>query len=241
MRCGGCGAKVGATALAAAMAKVAPLVVRRPEVLMGVDSPDDCAVVAMPRPPASAQQQQPCFFDNVHTVDFFRSFYEDPYVFGQVAAHHALSDCHAMAAQPVSALAIAVLPFGLEAKVGEALHQMMAGACAALAESGCALVGGHTCEGAEMALGFSVNGVSPAAGKGDKSACLRKGGMRAGDALVLTQVLSSHTASLTFPPNLSHVSLFSFCLHRALALACCSRLACATKRGGGGLSAHSRP
>ena len=59
--------QVGATTLSRAMAKVAPLVVRRPEVLMGIDSPDDCAVVAVPGAPGAL---------SVHTVDFFRSFYE---------------------------------------------------------------------------------------------------------------------------------------------------------------------
>lgn len=33
---------------------------------------------------------------------------------------------------------------------------MMAGAVSVLQAAGCALVGGHTCEGAEQALGFSI-------------------------------------------------------------------------------------
>jgi selenide,water dikinase len=192
------------------MQKIGPLVVRRPEVIMGVDSPDDCAIVSLPPPPptaATSNNNYTPYFDNVHTVDFFRSFYEDPYVFGQIAAQHALSDCHAMGAPAISALAVVVLPFGLEDKVGECLHQMMAGACQALGDSNCALVGGHTCEGPEMALGFCVNGAVPTAaavaaaaaaassssgsggGGGGGNAGLTKGGMRAGDALVLTQVV----------------------------------------------------
>ena len=38
----------------------------------------------------------------------------------------------------------------------EDLVQVMAGALSVLTPAGCALVGGHTCEGADLALGFSV-------------------------------------------------------------------------------------
>ena len=173
MRCGGCGSKVGSTVLSAVMARLRRegMLFSRPEVLVGLDSPDDAAVVSSP-PPGWA---------TVHTVDFFRSFIDDPFVFGRIAANHALSDCHAMCAEPVSALAMVVIPYGLEAKVEELLFQVMAGACSALTESRCALVGGHTTEGAELTLGFAVNGVA------DPAKVLAKGGMKVGEALIVTK------------------------------------------------------
>jgi selenide,water dikinase len=63
------------------------------------------------------------------------------------------------AAQAQSATAIATVPPGLEAKVEDTVFQMMTGAVEVLNEAGCALVGGHTGEGRELALGFAINGL----------------------------------------------------------------------------------
>jgi selenide,water dikinase len=179
-RCGGCGSKVGAPTLEAALRRLRAegrLGASNEDVLVGLEAADDAAVLAAP-PPGHV---------SVHTVDFFRAPLDDPFAFGAIAAAHALSDCHAMGAAPRAALAIAVLPFAAAPKVQADLYQLLAGGAAALAEAGCALVGGHTCEGAEMSLGFSVYGTAR------PEELLRRGGLRPGQALVLTKALGTGT------------------------------------------------
>ena len=172
MRCGGCGAKVGATILARALGSVAPA--ERDDVVIGLDAPDDAAVVDTGGKRLS-----------VHTVDYFRAMVDDPYTFGKIAANHALGDIYAMGAEPQTALAIATVPYGIEAKIEADLAQMMAGANELLREADCALVGGHTSEGAELSLGFAINGLV------DRDAALCKGGLRPGEALVLTKPIGT--------------------------------------------------
>ena len=172
MRCGGCGAKVGANILSRALGRIEPAT--RDDVVVGLEAPDDAAIVDTGGPRLS-----------VHTVDYFRAIVDDPYLFGRIAANHALGDVYAMGAEPQTALAIATMPYGIEAKVEADLSAMMAGANEVLRESGCALVGGHTSEGAELALGFAVTGLV------DRAAALRKRGLEPGDALILTKPIGT--------------------------------------------------
>ncbi len=174
MRCGGCGAKVGASVLTRALGHITP--VQRDDVLIGLDAPDDAAVVDTGGERLS-----------VHTVDYFRAIVDDPYIFGRIAANHALGDIYAMGAEPQTAMAIATVPYGLEAKVEADLSDLMTGANEILREAGCALVGGHTSEGAELALGFAITGLAA------RDAVLRKGGLVAGDALIITKPIGTGT------------------------------------------------
>ena len=75
----------------------------------------------------------------------------------------------------------------MEVKVEDLLAQMLIGAEEVLHEAGAALVGGHSSEGAELALGFAINGLV------DPQYYLRKGGMQPGDRLILTKALGTGT------------------------------------------------
>jgi len=175
MRCGGCGAKVPALVLRAALARL-DLPAPREDVLIGLEGADDAAVLV---PPPGRLL--------VQTVDHFPAFLDDPFLFGRIAAVHALSDLHAMGAQPAAAMALAGLLVGRPEQAADDLVQMLSGALACFAEEGCALVGGHTSEAERLSLGFAVSGWA------DPARLLRKSGLKPGDRLILTKPLGTGT------------------------------------------------
>lgn len=177
MRCAGCGSKVGSSVLARVLPRIQQeQFSTREDILIGLDKPDDAAVVQVPADRVM-----------VHTVDYFRSLINDPYIFGQISANHCLSDIFAMGAVPQSALAIAMIPYAVETKVEETLFQLLSGAVKALAASNTPLVGGHTTEGAELTFGLSCNGLA------DPDKLLRKSGMQSDQVLILTKALGTGT------------------------------------------------
>jgi selenide,water dikinase len=167
--CGGCGAKLGPGTLSAALAELpAPL---RPEVLSGAG--DDAAVLA-----AGVGVQ-------VITTDHLRAFCNDSRLMARLAALHSLSDVWAMGAAPQVALAQVTLPpLGPELQA-RMLAEIMEEAAKAFRATGADVVGGHSTEGAELTIGFTVTGTG--------TRVIGKGGAQAGDALILTKPLGSGT------------------------------------------------
>ncbi|WP_031293657.1 selenide, water dikinase SelD [Leptolyngbya sp. Heron Island J] len=176
--CAGCGSKVSSSVLSRALHRARkdfPEMDHWPNpVKVGLESPDDAAVIAMPPGKLAVQ-----------TVDQFRALVDDPYVFAQICVNHCLSDLFAMGATPQTVLALATLPYGTDAIQTETLYQLMTGTYQALAPSQTWLVGGHTSEGPELSLGFACNGWIAA------DTILTKKNLRPGLGLILTKPLGT--------------------------------------------------
>lgn len=170
MRCGGCGAKVGSNILQNVLSQLD--IQPHPDVISGPG--DDAAIINLP---ANIRWLQ--------SVDFFRSFIDDPYLLGRIAAIHSLGDIYAMGAIPHSALVTAVIPYSSEAIMQETLLHLMQGVLKTLNDENTALIGGHSGEGSETAIGLTVNGTLPA------GEALKKCGLIPGDSLIITKPIGS--------------------------------------------------
>lgn len=115
------------------------------------------------------------------TVDFITPNVDDPEVFGAIAATNALSDVYAMGGEPQVALAVCGFP--PDRLPLDALERIFRGARDQCARAGCAVVGGHTIQSAELQYGLCVIGSVP------PDVDLRQTRGRVGDRLVLTKPL----------------------------------------------------
>jgi selenide,water dikinase len=116
----------------------------------------------------------------VATTDFFTPVVDDPYDYGAIAAANALSDVYAMGGQPFLALNVAALPPELPAEI---LGEILRGGAEKAREAGAVIAGGHTIQDKEPKYGLIVLGFV------DPQRMITKGGVRPGDALVLTKPL----------------------------------------------------
>jgi selenide, water dikinase len=164
MRCGGCAAKVGPMTLSRALDRIGGEAGGR----------DDVAIIDEAGPHL-----------RLETLDFFRAFWPEPYLLGEIAAVHAMNDVLAKGGIPTHALANVVLPYAKPARVEEDLFQLLAGAKSSFDKEDIVLAGGHSSEGAELAAGFFVSGSV----KRDR--LIAKRGMKPGDKLILTRPLGT--------------------------------------------------
>ena len=137
--------------------------------LVGLREPDDAAVWRLDEERAI-----------VVTTDFFTPVVDDPYDYGAIAAANSLSDVYAMGGKPFLALNVAALPDNLPDEIS---RQIIRGGAEKAREAGVVIAGGHTVKDKEPKYGLVVIGFV------DPRRMLSKGGLKAGDALVLTKPL----------------------------------------------------
>jgi selenide, water dikinase len=140
-----------------------------PDLLVGLSGPDDAAVWRLDEERAL-----------VVTTDFFTPVVDDAYDFGAIAAANSISDIYAMGGQPFLALNITALPEDLPSEIAS---EILRGGAEKAREAGVVIAGGHTVKDKEPKYGLVVIGFV------DPRRMLTKGGLLAGDALVLTKPL----------------------------------------------------
>ena len=140
-----------------------------PDLLIGLEGPDDAAVWRLDDARAL-----------VVTTDFFTPVVDEAYDYGAIAATNSLSDVYAMGGTPFLALNVAALPPDLPTEISA---EILRGGAEKAREAGVVIAGGHTIQDKEPKYGLVVIGfVHP-------QKMLSKGGLKAGDALVLTKPL----------------------------------------------------
>ena len=142
---GGCACKIPPGELETIVQGLAGL--DSPDVLVGLDTGDDAAVVRVQDGIAV-----------VATADFFTPVVDDAYDWGRIAAANALSDVYAMGGRPVVAVNLVgwprvVLPI-------ELLREVLRGGLDIAREAGCVVGGGHSIDDPEPKYGMAVTGVA---------------------------------------------------------------------------------
>jgi selenide,water dikinase len=137
--------------------------------LVGLAAPDDAAIWRLSEDKAI-----------VVTTDFFTPIVDTAYEYGAIAAANSLSDVYAMGGLPFLALNIAALPDNLPTEIST---EILRGGAEKAREAGVVIAGGHTVKDKEPKYGLVVIGFI------DPRRMISKGGLKVGDALVLTKPL----------------------------------------------------
>ena len=169
--CAGCAAKVGPDVMSLALADVRAGAQSQANVLVGLDHPDDAAVLA------------PSARSTVLTVDGLRAIDSDAQLAAALAVNHALGDCYAMGAEPAGVLVWATVAQAASHLQAAELQSSMAGVMSVLRPLAIPLLGGHSSTGVEASIGVTVLGHLPA------TQWLSKAGLSVGDYLLLSKPL----------------------------------------------------
>lgn len=208
--CGGCAAKWGAGVLQN-LVDALPLRAMQGDLLVGLDPPDDAAVLRLSEHVAL-----------VSTIDFFPPLVDDPDDFGAIAAANACSDIFAMGGEVRVALNVAAFPEDLPTAV---IARILAAAATTVAEAGGVTAGGHTIRNAEPIFGLAVQGtVHP-------DRIWTKAGGRPGQVVVLSKPLGTGIALGSADPEAVAAAVASM---RRLNRAASQELAVATGVAGPG-------
>lgn len=121
----------------------------------------------------------------VQSIDGFRAFSDDLYRFGRISVLHALSDLHAMGAEPIAAQVWATLAYHHPRLQQRDYQQLMSGVADALYDEAVVLAGGHSTEGPENQLALVAQG------EAEPDQLWSKRGGQPGDLLVLTKPLGT--------------------------------------------------
>lgn len=185
MLCAGCAAKIGPATLTGALDRldaIAPPLANSvteaglspAAVIRNLAPRDDAAVLDLGPGPL-----------RLETIDAFPAIWPEPYVLGEIAAAHALSDILAKGGTPDHALALVGLPSSGSRLAEDDLFQVLAGARAVLDPAGATLVGGHTLRADALSAGFFVSGTVA------RDRLLAKSSLADGDTLVITKPLGT--------------------------------------------------
>ncbi|MFF4746130.1 selenide, water dikinase SelD [Streptomyces sp. NPDC001268] len=173
---GGCACKIPPGELEEVVAGLiggTPLAGPAADLLVGVDSGDDAAVVRLPGDTRARAV--------VVTADFFTPVVDDPYDWGRIAAANALSDVYAMGGTPL--VAVNLLSWPREVLPLELAREVLRGGLDIAAEAGCHVGGGHSVDDPEPKYGMAVTGLA------DPGRLLRNDTGRPGVPLSLTKPL----------------------------------------------------
>lgn len=119
----------------------------------------------------------------VVSADFITPPFDDPHLYGEIAAANALSDIYAMGARPLTCLSLVGFP--TEKLSLDILQGIMQGASTKIVEAGAVLAGGHSVDDLEPKFGLAVTGIVHP----DK--IWTNAGAKPGDHLVLTKPVGS--------------------------------------------------